>query len=275
MNAERSAALVRRWVALYTLGLPPAARQDRRDEIDDDLWCQAQEAATENRADGSLAGEMVARLLFGVPSDVSWRIEQGLFGTARPAHERSHAMNARPPATLALVGGASWLIFLALALPSGFLEGRYKGDPILMLALLLGGTVALVIATVRLVAAAQDMISGRTATVAVIGAMVVAIVVFGFLGVFVGPVVGSAMVVWQLGRAGVLPVWPSRAQFAAAIIIVVDAVIGKISPVLGLYGVLLLLVAIALYAFTWVAIGWSLRRNRSAASDGAVGAGAA
>ena len=49
MNAERSAALVRRWVAVYTRGLPTEVRQDRRDEIDDDLWCQMVDASESGR----------------------------------------------------------------------------------------------------------------------------------------------------------------------------------------------------------------------------------
>ena len=274
MNAERSAALVRRWVALYTLGLPSEARRDRRDEIEDDLWCQTHEATTSGRTDRSLADEIVARFVLGIPADMSWRVEQGLFGRARPRPERSDAMNARTPATLALVGGASWLIFLAFALPLGILEGKYQGDPLPLLALFLGGTAAMVFATIGFVAAAQDMISIRIASLAVIGAMVVMVAVFGFPGIFFGPPLGSALLVWQLGRLGALPAWPSRAHFAAASIIVVGAAIGKASP-LGQPGVVLILVAIALYAFTWMAIGWSLLRSRPAASDGIAGASAA
>ena len=271
MSAERSAALVRRWVAMYTLGLPPEARRDRRDEIDDDLWCQAQEAATASGADRSLAGEMIARLVFGVPSDLSWRIEQHRFGKARPRPVRSHAMNTRTTAALALVGGASWPLFFVLSIPSGLLEGRDQGDPLPLVALIVGGTLAMVFATIGLVAAAHDMISGSAATLAIVGALVATTVVFGWAVVAVGPALSSALVVWQLGRVGALPAWTSRVHVVAALMIVVGIALGFASPVFGQYGVLLLVPG-AVYAFTWMAIGWALWRDPSAATDGVAGA---
>ena len=42
----RSVGFVRAWVRLYTAGLPPGLRDSRREEIDADLWEQAQEVET-------------------------------------------------------------------------------------------------------------------------------------------------------------------------------------------------------------------------------------
>ncbi len=61
MTAGRSAGLVRRWVALYTLGLPHDIRDARREEIEDDLWCQAHEVDPE-----VASGDVLGRLVFGL-----------------------------------------------------------------------------------------------------------------------------------------------------------------------------------------------------------------
>jgi hypothetical protein len=106
MNAETSARLVRRWVGLYTRGLPAEIWHDRRDEIEDDLWSQSNDVAQSGRSKRSVAGEMVMRLLFGIPADVTWRVEQG-FGSRRVAPERGPAMNMRGVALLAIVAASA------------------------------------------------------------------------------------------------------------------------------------------------------------------------
>ena len=184
-------------------------------------------------------------------------------------------MNARTTAALALIGGASWPILFVLAAPIGFLEGRYQGDPLPLLIILVGGTLAMVFATIGLVAAAQDMISGSAATLAVLGALVATAVVFGWAVIAMGPPLSSALVVWQLSRAGARPAWSSRVHVAAAVSIVVGIAIGFAIPdVLGQYGVFLLL-PLSLYAFSWMAIGWWLLRRQPVATDEISGASAA
>ena len=66
MNTPRrrlSSMLVRGWTRVYTLGLPVAARDRRRAEIESDLW-------------ESEHADAIGRLIRGVPSDLAWRIEQ-------------------------------------------------------------------------------------------------------------------------------------------------------------------------------------------------------
>ena len=79
----RGSTLVRRWVALYTRGLPPSIRDRRRAEIESDLWAHADEAAALGRAPAALDIEMLLRLVMGVPADLAWR--------------RSHRAAPQPP----------------------------------------------------------------------------------------------------------------------------------------------------------------------------------
>jgi hypothetical protein len=73
MIAGRSPALVRRWVDLYTRGLPLEVRGRRREEIEADLWSQFEEATLVGRSERSTGGEVLVRLVAGMPADVSWR----------------------------------------------------------------------------------------------------------------------------------------------------------------------------------------------------------
>ncbi len=67
MNGSPIAAIVRGWASLYTRGLPGDARAARRDDIDDDLWCEHAEAAAAGRSARSLDAELFMRLLYGMP----------------------------------------------------------------------------------------------------------------------------------------------------------------------------------------------------------------
>lgn len=61
--------LVRGWIALYTLGLPKAAKGERRAEINADIWEQ-----TATRAAGPRGLAVLLRCLRGVPDDLLWRV---------------------------------------------------------------------------------------------------------------------------------------------------------------------------------------------------------
>ena len=70
---ERAAiAVVRAWTTVYTLGLPAADRERRRDEIDSDLWESLVDPA---RKDTNHAFQIMARLIAGIPDDVLWRAD--------------------------------------------------------------------------------------------------------------------------------------------------------------------------------------------------------
>jgi len=64
--------LTRSWVLAYTAGLASDARDERRAEIESDLW----EHGALNGSNGTTAMEVVVRLLFGVPADLTWRMQQ-------------------------------------------------------------------------------------------------------------------------------------------------------------------------------------------------------
>ena len=66
-------AAVRAWTTLYTSGLPIEQRDARREEIDSDLWESVNDPASDRR---SLALQIAARLIAGIPDDLGWRSEQ-------------------------------------------------------------------------------------------------------------------------------------------------------------------------------------------------------
>ena len=79
MNAAVALAvgMTRTWVALYTLGLPRELRNGRRAEIDSDLWEQQRTARLQDQPPGETALQLLTRLLLGILSDVTWRLETG------------------------------------------------------------------------------------------------------------------------------------------------------------------------------------------------------
>lgn len=76
-------AVVRGWVALYTLGLPQAMRMRRRDELDGDLADEALDAVRRGRQ-AALRGQRIVRVVTGVPADLTWRFVDA------PAMARDH-----------------------------------------------------------------------------------------------------------------------------------------------------------------------------------------
>ena len=81
----RSVGFVRAWVRIYTAGLPPGLRDSRREEIDSDLWEQAQEAEMKLTDGPPLATHLLLRWLLGLPDDLLWRV----------AHIRARDVNTK------------------------------------------------------------------------------------------------------------------------------------------------------------------------------------
>ena len=69
--------LTRRWVWLYTAGLPAEVREPRRAELESDLWEQEQEAGAAGCRPTTTALHVLRRFMRGIPADVSWRQQQG------------------------------------------------------------------------------------------------------------------------------------------------------------------------------------------------------
>ncbi len=67
------AAVVRGWVAVYTLGLPAELRGRRRGEVAGDLADETLDAVRRGET-GDLRRRRVERLLLGIPDDLAWRM---------------------------------------------------------------------------------------------------------------------------------------------------------------------------------------------------------
>ena len=91
---------IRLWVRLYTAGLPPNIRDDRRAEIESDLWEQTSFAAEHGLDRLGLAVSVWSRWLFGVADDLMWRANQ----RATLQHPR-RAVTAQPFVRLATSSG--------------------------------------------------------------------------------------------------------------------------------------------------------------------------
>jgi hypothetical protein len=99
MTALRaSSAIVRAWTRLYTWRLPAFARDTRRAEIDSDLW----EFTHDRDVDRSIAPALhvMARLVAGMPDDVSWRA--------------SHITIGRTPMRAAISVGAAAIVAMSV-----------------------------------------------------------------------------------------------------------------------------------------------------------------
>lgn len=68
-----AATLCRQWVRLYTRKLPDAEAQRRLEEIESDLFEHACDAREAGVGESRLNAEVLARVLVGVPADLSWR----------------------------------------------------------------------------------------------------------------------------------------------------------------------------------------------------------
>jgi hypothetical protein len=66
MNADR---LVATWTRLYTRGLPSDVAERRRDELASDLY---EHASLQGRTSAQQR-EVIGRVLWGIPADLSWR----------------------------------------------------------------------------------------------------------------------------------------------------------------------------------------------------------
>lgn len=102
-----SARAARAWCRIYTRGLPSDARDDRRRELESDMWEHLHDP-DEVDAPKALAG----RFIRGIPADVRWRYRTLL--DSRGARQRSQAMETTPKrswwALLTTVAGAVLLV---------------------------------------------------------------------------------------------------------------------------------------------------------------------
>ena len=254
---------VRRWVELYTGGLPADVRERRREEIDGDLWSQLEEAQLTGRSDRSTNGEIFVRLLAGLPADVSWRLARGRAATGLSTPEPDLVPVSHAPAWLAIVGGLSIALYgllilvIALVTPGFEIEDAYRDlIPGLFVILLgAGGIFGVAFATAGLVVQFQERMHPAVAVAGSVGAMV------GLFGAFGGAIVwlvwlASAFVVWNLAIVGVIGRRLAAAHVVSAVILMAAFGLALIDARFAV-----LIIGIFPYAMTFVAIGVSIRRG--------------
>lgn len=140
MTAVRGigARVCRRWVRFYTRRLPVDLAADRRAEIDSDLWDHAQDCGAESRSPVHRELEVIARVLLGMPADVTWRRhvlrshEQTTKGGAIMQRIMDLADRQNWTSVLALLG-AAFLVVVGIALiitgtDDNTVEGRIYGS---------------------------------------------------------------------------------------------------------------------------------------------------
>jgi hypothetical protein len=252
MSGSPVTGLVRGWVRLYTSGLPAELRDARRDEVDDDLWCEHQEALATGHSARSLDADRVLRLLFGIPADVSWRrTYRGR--AAATGIERSSSMSTSVLGVLAIGAALSWgtLGFVASSIGDAMWT-RYAG---LTVTILIAGALAYLAVAFGLALRYQD----RVSPVGTAGAMLVALGSFGAIaavgGLLMAPlIIGTAMLMWDLARIGVVSRLIPIVQGTIAILFTLGFLFPAVSTVVWVF-------VFGPFMLTWVAIGMSLMRG--------------
>jgi hypothetical protein len=255
MNDSPVAGVVRGWVRLYTRGLPAPLRSSRCDEIDDDLWCEHEEAAALGRSARSLDANLVLRLLFGLPADISWRLSYRRH-PATPNPVMGSTINTRTLGVFAIVAATIWVILLVPFIPFG--DGVWTGRfGVLGITGSIASAIAFSVAALGLSWRFQD----RAGPLCPIGALLVTLgAIASVAGSVVLLVIGSAMLIWDLARIGVVPRSLSIIHLVAVAVVVLALVIGPPSPnELASRG--LLVAVLVPYVVTWLAIGVVLLRG--------------
>ena len=266
MNGSPVAALVRGWVRVYTSRLPAGLRDARRDEVDDDLWCEREETLAAGGSVRSLDADRMLRLLFGIPADISWRLEQR-------HRDRVRAAPTGPPRSMRVAASFSVIGGLALA-GASIIWGTFDGtSPIAGFGRLLfvTGFVGLAIAIWALVAGFNDRLAGAAALLGMTGGFGSAIAGLGTAGGedilgawFVLLPIGSAAVALDLRRHRTMPRNLAMVHVSAAFAVVIilfaiwtDSAVGALISSRVPYAL-----PWVPYALTWVGIGFSLRRGQ-------------
>jgi hypothetical protein len=271
MTGSPVASLVRGWADLYTRGLPAEVRAARRDELDDDLWCEREEALALGRPPRSLDADLALRLLFGIPADISWRLSYRRRAT-RPIPDRSPSTSTSVLGVLAIVGGLIWAVLLLLWVP--FSDAVWTGGfGVLGVAGSLSAAIIFSAVALGLAWRFQDHVGPVGAVGAVLVMLGAAMSLVGFLVVFA---IGSAMLMWDLARIGVLSRTLTFAHVAGAIAVVVASVVAQRFDDLSVSATVteawpalaaeaasraIMVGMFAPYVLSWIAIGASLHRR--------------
>jgi hypothetical protein len=264
MIASRSASLVRRWVEVYTHGLPVDVGGRRRDEIDADLWSQLEDAWLTGRGDRSAGAEILMRLLAGVPADVAWRLAHRNGDRAPSAVGGVSTPGTRGVGQVAVVAGIGGLTAVGLLLGDSLMRPERSrdalwADPVLGIVLVLALVAAILgtaMATAGLVFVFQERIGGLAAVAGSIGSLGGLVGWAGGLMLLLLPL-GSAVVICSLALARVIDRRLALAYVASAVAFGVVIVQAPVTT----EEIAAVIVLMAPYAIAWVAIGASIIRG--------------
>jgi hypothetical protein len=263
MNGSPIAAVIRGWVDLYTRGLPADARSARRDEIDDDLWCEHAEAAAAGRSARSLDADLALRLLFGIPSDISWRLAYRRAPT--PASlDRSGIGFARVISIVSMIGGAAWATWTIVSVVGGDAAWAGSLGYVLFWSMLIAA-IGLSLVTFAVVFANVDRLRDGAVLVGMLGGAAGLVTILGpyVIGV-IGLPLGSAVLMLDVARLGAIDIRVARLHAAAGGVsaVLVAGLLARLVDLGHTVAVIALGLAFATYALTWIAIGWSLRDGK-------------
>jgi hypothetical protein len=255
MNGSPIAAIVRGWVDLYTRGLPADERAARRDEIDDDLWCEHAEAAGAGRSARSLDTDLALRLMLGIPSDISWRFAH------RTGNPTETNLPVYPPGTVGLgwaaivagVGLIGLLLRFSEAVTADILIGTGMIAEFALAAVLVG-----------LALGFEDRLTKPAIVGASVGGICAALATFGAWPLMFALPLCSAPLIWNLASARILGRWAAwwhAISAGAMLMLIVGLALGG-----RLQGQVPVVIGLALgvwfaYPMSWVLIGVSLIRR--------------
>ena len=134
MTSERTAALVARWVRLYTRQLPAPIARRRIDEIDADLHDHIAHERAHGTSDRRIALGIAARMVRGLAADAAWRA-QTIAQTSKPKE-----VKMRKTAVVRVALATAFILLLPLVAMQ-FTDGVDWGVfDFVFAAVLLGGT---------------------------------------------------------------------------------------------------------------------------------------
>lgn len=108
--AER---FTRRWVAMYTRRLPEHLRDERRAEIDSDLWEHHAELDERRERSWLASLEVAARTITGMPADLAWRNQQLSFARGASSVAPIEGTTMQSTEIASKHGYPTWLVVVA------------------------------------------------------------------------------------------------------------------------------------------------------------------
>jgi len=199
-----SGRFTRWWVRWYTRGLPREARDNRRSEIESDVFDQLENARQESTPARSAGAEVLWRTLRGMGDDVLWRLREG------HAMKTSTTVAGPPTGLRALWATATSAWFTPIAVLLGLLNMLQVIGPIIMVSLAVSLFVGLWLrwtASPTGSASAPSAKASRKPAILLIGLATLAAAATAFG-------IASGVIVFLVGGVGALVVVGARQSFS-------------------------------------------------------------